>query len=545
MAIRSIAQLKAWFKRGQYPTEGQFADWIDSFIHKEDKVPISSVEDLTDQLNGKYDAAAGEHLNGDVQALKADYEAHGQSSREQFNNIADNIEELEAEDERLNAAVEDIRMKDAAQDNRLAELSEADAALQTELANACDDIGKIQSMLKEGATLDEAKTALVELGVNYRDLYAVANTLKTFLQDSDAVDSTINRWQEIESFLQGITDTQTLLGITEQLRAEIMADYTAAIKQVADKSDETDTLLQEGINAERDRAIEAENSLSLRISAINGEAVQFSGDLNTLTTEGQYYCEEVENPPTYLYWEKMTKANGPYSIRVVKLSEDKVYQNVTTETTGVFVRSIGLTGDNSEIPWQRILYRKNSFSAHNGFIENPDAIGTKGWADPDTSGTYGCGASGWPDMLVHFKGASATTGLQFKGTTIGNIPRLFWRIQQDFKKWHPWYELPKSTTYSARIASEDNAEDNTPVVLSGTAGTDDEAANAVILRQMRDDLLAATDKFATADYPFKSDQEREDIFAYRMALRKLPEQPGFPNVELPTPPKCLEITCPD
>ena len=47
MAIRSIAQLKAWFKRGKYPTEAQFADWIDSFFHKEeDKVPISSVEGL-------------------------------------------------------------------------------------------------------------------------------------------------------------------------------------------------------------------------------------------------------------------------------------------------------------------------------------------------------------------------------------------------------------------------------------------------------------------------------------------------------------------
>ena len=27
MPIRSIAQLKAWFRRGKYPTEEQFADW--------------------------------------------------------------------------------------------------------------------------------------------------------------------------------------------------------------------------------------------------------------------------------------------------------------------------------------------------------------------------------------------------------------------------------------------------------------------------------------------------------------------------------------
>lgn len=212
MAIRSIAQLKAWFKRGKYPTEAQFADWIDSFFHKEeDKVPISSVEGLPEQLNGKYDAAAGEQLEGNFWKLKADYEAHEQSSREQFNNIADNIEELEAEDERLqgeidalNAEVDNIHKKDAAQDKEIEELHKTDTALQTSLTNAHNDIGKIREMLGGGATLDEAKAALVALGSNYKDLYAVASTLKTFLQSNDTADSTINTWREIENFCRAL-----------------------------------------------------------------------------------------------------------------------------------------------------------------------------------------------------------------------------------------------------------------------------------------------------------------------------------------------------
>lgn len=53
MAIRSISQLKAWFKKGAYPTAEQFADWMDSFFHKEETVPIGSVSGLTEQLNGK------------------------------------------------------------------------------------------------------------------------------------------------------------------------------------------------------------------------------------------------------------------------------------------------------------------------------------------------------------------------------------------------------------------------------------------------------------------------------------------------------------
>lgn len=63
MPIRSISQLKAWFRRGKYPTEEQFADWLDSYVHKEEsKIPIAQVEGLPEQLNGKYAATAGQEL---------------------------------------------------------------------------------------------------------------------------------------------------------------------------------------------------------------------------------------------------------------------------------------------------------------------------------------------------------------------------------------------------------------------------------------------------------------------------------------------------
>lgn len=76
MAIRSIAQLKAWFKRGSYPTEAQFADWIDSFFHKEDKVLISSVEGLSGRLNDKYARTDGEELERKHQRLAESFEVH-------------------------------------------------------------------------------------------------------------------------------------------------------------------------------------------------------------------------------------------------------------------------------------------------------------------------------------------------------------------------------------------------------------------------------------------------------------------------------------
>lgn len=57
MAIQPISQIKVWFKKNCYPTEGQFADWIDSFWHKSESIPIASIADLTTVLNSKQDKA--------------------------------------------------------------------------------------------------------------------------------------------------------------------------------------------------------------------------------------------------------------------------------------------------------------------------------------------------------------------------------------------------------------------------------------------------------------------------------------------------------
>ena len=73
MAIRVRAQLRKWFGRGMYPTAEQFSDLFDSFFHKtEDKIPMSGVEGLTDQLNGKYNTAEGRELEKRVAVVKAD-----------------------------------------------------------------------------------------------------------------------------------------------------------------------------------------------------------------------------------------------------------------------------------------------------------------------------------------------------------------------------------------------------------------------------------------------------------------------------------------
>lgn len=56
--------LKSWFSKGKKPLASQFAAWIDSFWHKDEKIPISSVDGLSDELISKAE-------KGNVQELVA------------------------------------------------------------------------------------------------------------------------------------------------------------------------------------------------------------------------------------------------------------------------------------------------------------------------------------------------------------------------------------------------------------------------------------------------------------------------------------------
>lgn len=164
----------------------------------------------------------------------------------------------------------------AAEQSR-AETAERDlgARIDTEAARldaANTDIGKIRNLLKDGASLDDTKAALLALGENYKDLYAVANTLHTFLDLSDSADATINRWQEIEAFLADITDTNTLTGLLDALKSAITEAYTAAIAQAETR--------------ERTRAMGVEQGLDTRLTAaekgIESMQASFDGDVNEI-----------------------------------------------------------------------------------------------------------------------------------------------------------------------------------------------------------------------------------------------------------------------
>lgn len=282
MAIRSISQLKAWFRRGKYPTEEQFGDWMDSYVHKEeDKIPIAQVENLPEQLNGKYAADSGRELERQHKLLKDDFDAHKTHAENLFNDIIDDIDALEEEDKRLqveiddlNTEVDNIHEKDAAQDKEITALHKTDSDQQVEINTANANLEHLRKCLHPTAVFDSLGSTFSALGTNYSTLWALANTLKTFLEAKDTADSTINRWQEIETFLRGITDTETLSGLLEQLQKDITTAYdkaiAVAVKVETDRATGMEATLQKNIDAEQQRSEAVETELGKRITDTKG-----------------------------------------------------------------------------------------------------------------------------------------------------------------------------------------------------------------------------------------------------------------------------------
>lgn len=140
MSQLTRTEIKGKFKRGMYPTEQDFGNAFDSYVHKDDMVELEKI-----------------------------------------------VQTIDGEQKALTTIINETK----------------DQAIAAAVEQAVAEIGK---------------TEVPE------DLTEFINKVNSFLDDADASDETINKWKEIESFLSGITDTQTLTGLLADLKAEILAE---------------------------------------------------------------------------------------------------------------------------------------------------------------------------------------------------------------------------------------------------------------------------------------------------------------------------------
>jgi len=144
-----------------YPTQQDFENLFDSYVHKDDTIDPSQVvsgnENIVQIINRKAEEKHS-HEIADVEGLQTVLD----SLRDDLDTAEDNI---------------------AGHETRI-------------------------------VTLEAAKT----------DYEAFKERVRAFLEDANASDTTIDRWHEIENFLQGITDTETLTGLLNNLKQEILSE---------------------------------------------------------------------------------------------------------------------------------------------------------------------------------------------------------------------------------------------------------------------------------------------------------------------------------
>lgn len=128
--------------------------------------------------------------------------------------------------------------------------------------------------------------------------------VNTFLNDADASDETINRWKEIESFLAGITDKETLTGLLEENLAsaksytdtKVASSVGNAVTMASNAAGTDRVLVSAGANkSAKDSGIDLNQLVVFDVAEdapAEGVIPQFTGNSNlatgggTITTSG-------------------------------------------------------------------------------------------------------------------------------------------------------------------------------------------------------------------------------------------------------------------
>lgn len=217
----------------------------------------------------------------------------------------------------------------------------------------------IESIVAGKTNLASVKEELAKLGANYSTVQNIAKTLKNFLEDKDVSDTTINKWQEIESFLSGITDSQTLLGvITDSINALDVAD-TAVANQYVTSVSETDGKIK--VTRKRPTASEISNTAitaSTTQVGLAGTDVQTTiGNIATAIKSEQTARSNADTTLTNNLNAEITRAKA-----AEKTNADNLSTEITNRTTAVnneknravaqedkIEASVGLDADGSHV----------------------------------------------------------------------------------------------------------------------------------------------------------------------------------------------------
>lgn len=248
MPIRDITTIKSWFEVGDYPTEAQFSDMVDSFWHKEeDKILIPSVAELPERLNGKYNQADGEALEKKTQKVIDDFDTHKKEYAEEVVTIHSNFKELETIDERL---ASDIACETARATGEEAAIRQAfaDADMREQSLREQKDAETLQSAKDytdvvrqdERAIREEAEQTVLTSAQRYTDVSLAAESADREAADKDILE------QSKRHTATGIAAERVVREAAErEIREAVSAYVDRKVAELVNGSPEAlDTLLE-------------------------------------------------------------------------------------------------------------------------------------------------------------------------------------------------------------------------------------------------------------------------------------------------------------
>lgn len=242
--------LKYYFRKYALPTEQQFAELIDAFVHKdEDMLTQEKIDGLTAALEGKVSTETLDQYKAEVQAMIENATTGGDNLSDRMATAEDNISGHEL---------------------RIKALEQAEGVT----------IDEYLSDTSENPVQNKTVSSALSAKANQEEFLTLKTKIETFLEDTDASNETINKWQEIENFLRGITDTETLTGLLQDLKAEIIA------------------LIPEPEPAQQGNFVKQVADLDGYTEAQDGEIVQYVGQTTDNYTRGFFYERKTTEAKT-------------------------------------------------------------------------------------------------------------------------------------------------------------------------------------------------------------------------------------------------------
>lgn len=242
MPIVDTNTLKGWFKRGLKPLESQFSAWIDSFWHKEEAIPIASVENLQQSLNSKAEKTAVENAVksiDDVKTLAQNASSAASSAQSSANGATSLASQAQATAQQAiadaAAAITALRDGVATEGNTLAKLYARIQTLNTIVTSNDVNLDTVQEIVTFIKNNKDVIDSISTNKVNISDI--VDNLLSTDINRPLSA----NQGKVLKDLLDALT---TSLGnkvdkmVGKQLSTE---DYTTAEKQKLAQQSGTNT----------------------------------------------------------------------------------------------------------------------------------------------------------------------------------------------------------------------------------------------------------------------------------------------------------------